>query len=285
MRKLFWCCAVAAVAVAGGLYLAAKPVEHRPFLVVAEAMRVLYEGGARLATGSAPETEVVPADPIEVSADEPETNAQGEVVAIAGEDLPAHIVVEDPTPASAESVHPPLAEPATVPGYSPSARAAQPYPTHMPYCNDDGHSRPGTMPYADDEVGADEASDEGSEDAGSFCDLIFRLVEELYGAVEPTEDEYVCPEDRYHHEHEMVCPHTGRSYPRYAPSPAVPDGEENEEKPESDPYPEKPGKKAPTVPPGEDLEEQDFELPLFELDTMEFRPSDAGLHPFIPGPV
>src|SRR5205809_7477601 len=84
--------------------------------------------------------------------------------------------------------------------------------------------------------------------------------------------------DHYHHQHEQYCPYTGRCYPSDStPSPAVPDtaaDKKSEEKvcPNKDKAEEMPP--APKSSTGEEPKGNAWE---FHLDTMEFRPSDAGL--------
>src|SRR5205823_5211899 len=90
-----------------------------------------------------------------------------------------------------------------------------------------------------------------------------------------------CQEDQNYHHQYPSCPYTGRCYPDPIPSPAVPDVPQ-EKKDEEKSVPEKDkASEMPPSPKGPGAEEQDEESVMeFHLDTMEFRPSDAGLHRF-----
>jgi hypothetical protein len=290
MRKVFWCCTAAAVVAAGSVYLAAKHIDRHP----GEVLTSLIGGGA--ASGScpaAPLEEGVPADPTP-SESSPHTAVPlppQEVVVSTGDKLGSEIAVEEePVPMtsckeSAGGEEIPGASTATIDasslaGYAGMAPMAS-CPTVMPYCPDDeaSHRR---MPYADEE------ECEESADSGSCClemveQAISEAAEAVLGSVLMGTDgeempPYKCPEEEYHRQHSEYCPYTGRSYPsKYVPCPAVPDAEEKKTEDEYKPT-DAPKMKSSS-------EEQEVPPPLTDLDTMEFRPSDAGLQRFIPGPL
>src|SRR5262249_54210634 len=96
-----------------------------------------------------------------------------------------------------------------------------------------------------------------------------------------------CEVDENYHQHYPCCPYTGRCYPSDpTPSPAVPDTPADT-KPEEKVCPKKDKvEEMPPAPKSSGGENQEnHSVPEFRLDTMEFRPSDAGLHRFIPGAV
>src|SRR5262249_14920984 len=94
-----------------------------------------------------------------------------------------------------------------------------------------------------------------------------------------------CQEDEHYHHHYPCCPYTGRCYPEDStPSPAVPDvSEEKKVDKKSSPTKDKEEDQPPARKDSASEESNNNRHPEFRLDTMEFRPSDAGLHRFIPG--
>ena len=94
-----------------------------------------------------------------------------------------------------------------------------------------------------------------------------------------------CQEDEHYHQHYPSCPYTGRSYPEdTTPSPAVPDTpEEKKADKKCSPKKDKTEEMPPPQQSSASEEPKNEHRSEFHLDTMEFRPSDAGLHRFIPG--
>ena len=171
-------------------------------------------------------------------------------------------------------------------------------PTKMPYCDDHSVVSQFHMPYAEDE----ESSEEESEVWGLLRAAAREAAEEAIKSPEklpvmPTEitDQEKLPvmpgeineeentprysdppqypkggddamdQNRHYHDHDMVCPYSGHSCPLPAVSPAAP---------------ESPMQKKEPMDAGEEQE-----LPHRKLDTMEFRPSDAGFQRFTPKPL
>jgi hypothetical protein len=294
MRKVFWCCTAAAIVAAGSVYLAAKHIDRNP----GEVLASLIGGG--VASGSCPATpsgEPMPADPTPADP-APHTAVPlpcpREVVVSTGDKLGTEIAVEEgagPMTSCVEShmagEEMPPASMATIDmsgssaceGSAPMASC----PTVMPYCPDEkATSR--RMPYADEEE-----CEESADDMAGWLEMAEQVISGVAEAVlsdafsgtdgEEMPQPYKCPEEEYHRQHSEYCPYTGRSYPStYVPCPAVPDPEEQK----TDEGEQKP-KDAPKM--KSSRKEQELPPPLTDLDTMEFRPSDAGLQRFIPGPL
>jgi hypothetical protein len=301
MRKLFWSCAAVAVAAAGTVYLAAKHVDQHPYAVMGQTVRSMC--GTEHETGAAPAGETtVPAEPTpsvpsSLGAAEP----AHEVVAVAGPSLPCHITVgESDSAGSMSSTGSSSGDANVLTGYTVPAPSSPSGPLVMPYCCDESHA-PQHMPYADEESCEPSESSCADEPMGLFQflkDLLIKVsVEPMTVDPMPADSEPMgstlpegfpsgkCEEDDHYHQHCPVCPYTGRCYPEEtAPSPAVPDlpEEKNVDKkssPKKDTSEET--SPAPKHPAG--AEPRDNHQAEFHLDTMEFRPSDAGLHRFIPG--
>ncbi len=265
MRKLFWCCAAAAVAAAGTVYLAAKHVEQHPYAVLGQTVLSVCGGGcASGAAGGGQGESVVPAEPAPVGgspfsstsvAPGPMPGTEpSQVVAIAEPTLPGHIVVSEGPTSDCYSGEP--AAGCTMPSVAGCPEAVRtPVPAVMPYCTEDSGRASEKMPYADEEsCESPTTTDQPLPECEKEC---------------PHD---VCPGHGHHHGGGTVCPFTGRSYPDTKPCPAVPDVD--------DPQAER--KDRPETKKGIESEE-DEEAPHMQLDTMEYRPSDAGLHRFIPG--
>jgi len=171
----------------------------------------------------------------------------------------------------------------------------------MPYCRDDSRA-PQHMPYADEESCEETEPSCADESKGLFQFLMDLLsikvsvepmtVEPMPAGTQPMDSPLPegapsgkCEEDDHYHQHYPSCPYTGRCYPEDAtPSPAVPDlPEEKKADTKSSPKKEKTEEMPPAPQSSTGEEQKDNHQAEFHLDTMEFRPSDAGLHRFIPG--
>ncbi len=172
----------------------------------------------------------------------------------------------------------------------------------MPYCCDDSRP-PQHMPYADEE-NCEQRDEQSCIDVSKN---LYQILMDLFGcqvSAEPMTVEPMpagsepmgsalpdgfpsgkCQEDEHYHQHYPSCPYTGRSYPEDAtPSPAVPDTpEEKKANEKCSPKKEKTEEMPPPQQSSASEEPKNDRFPEIHLDTMEFRPSDAGLHRFIPG--
>jgi hypothetical protein len=287
MKKLFWCGVGVAVAAASCVYLASRHVENPPFALVGQMIMKLG-GEEEAASGAGGASEAIPDDPEPTPVGVEGNTGPMQVVAV---DMgqPGFIIVEDPECKPAEQL-------ANMPQADLAAPPPPTLPTPpmvMPYCYDDVASSGTRMPYADE----DDGTEEESEPVGDIWDLLRRIAAEANAAVnteklpvaprevndETTPDEATnsgdrCPEDEDYHRHHPTCPYTGRSYPLPAICPPAPETppEENNNTPK---YHKS------MKPIGEEesgAEEQEY--PYHKLDTMEFRPSDAGFEHFVPGP-
>ena len=307
MRKLFWSCAAVAVAAAGTVYLAAKHVDQHPYAVMGQTVRAmcgaeLEHGSASPAGESAVPAEPAPADPSLHGASTPP--AHGQIVAVAESSLPNHIVVGEGdagSPMSSTGSSPAettKVDPDALPGCAPMQPSC---PLVMPYCCDES-CPPKRMPYADEEC-CERGDEQGcEEESKGFIETLIGFFWNMVPVEQkadpmPAGSEPMAPpdkdlswpfstpqEDEHYHDHYPSCPYTGRTYdPNPMPSPAVPDvpqEKKGEEKvcPKKDKVEEPPPQKSSTP-----EEQEEMSVPEFHLDTMEFRPSDAGLHRFIPG--
>jgi hypothetical protein len=307
MRKLFWSCAAVAVAAAGTVYLAAKHVDQHPYAVMGQTVRAMC-GAEHDTPGPTGESTVpaepAPADPLVTGAST--APVRGQIVAVAESSLPDHITVREGdagTPISSTGSSPAdmtKIDADAMPSCGPMKASC---PLVMPYCSDDS-CPPKRMPYADEES-CERSEEQGcEEESKGFFEMLMGFFWNL-GPIEPKTDPMPagsepmgpsdkglspfgkCQEDEHYHDHYPCCPYTGRCYPydpNPTPSPAVPDVPE-QKKPAEKCSPKK--DKAEKLPPPQKssvLEEQEqTSVSEFHLDTMEFRPSDAGLHRFIPG--
>jgi len=293
MRKLFWCSVAVAVSTACGVYLASKSVEHSPVAAIGDALR--NPGGEEPSTADRATVEEGGALPVAVPVEEPEagTATTPKVVAVADPSAPGHIVIEGegmiatgmvPTPAV------PLS------GSTVGTQPPAPAPSLMPYCSEGDEPGLGKMPYA---AGEESESRTGPVLQNGVWELLRQAAREaasepMSGADESVpanqeeekQDEAVCPEDQQHHD--VVCPYTGRSYPEYRvcpPAPVPPDEAKPKDNntPTKEPRRSESRKTSPQV--DDDLTDSvDSTWPIFSLDTMEFRPSDAGFQPLLPRP-
>jgi hypothetical protein len=289
MRKLFWCSVGVAVAAAGSVYLASKSVEQSPAVLVGQALvnaagEDALGGGLKVAGAHVglpePPTAVEMIDtPVE------EVPQPSEVVAVAHPSTPGHISIEGEGVSAAFA---PVLLQANVVQTPPA-----PAPALMPYCGDDEEGGPRRMPYASEEEECECPQPQTAKE-GEAWELLRRAAREAAEELplaeqEPGEEaQDLCPDNTSrgtpgHHDHDMVCPYTGQSYPRYPVCPSAPEAPE-EMKPKKDNN----EKKTPTLresrkttPPEVDVEQS---WPTFRIDTMEFRPSDAGFQPILPRP-
>jgi hypothetical protein len=287
MKKIFWCSVAVAVAAAGSVYLASRPVESYSLTRAGHALASLggeESAGGEEAAPPVPVPAAVPGLPTvgsEETAAGSATAVVSETVAVAEGPLQGHIIIDE----GESLVLPSSTDFAT---QTPeSTLAAQAAPPVMPYCPDDSEACNRRMPMAEeDESGEEEAevwellrraAKEANEEGGAPEKLPVTPAEvenQDGGDEESSGSKHEQYQDSYHHhhDHECVCPYTGRSYPLPPISPSAPEPSEpkkgNNIKPES----------------MDDGEEQEA-LPIHKLDTMEFRPSDAGFQPFTPRPI
>ena len=300
MRKVFWCCTAAAILAAGSVYLAAKHIDRNPY----ETMASLIGGGA--ATGSCPATAGdggIPADPTpaDLSPQSAVPLPPQDVVVRTDGKLAGEIAVDEGSSPMASSREYAVKECTVVGGEempaectatidmgsligSATSSAQTPCPPVMPYCPDDA-AADRRMPYADEEQ-----CEEPAEDSLSWLEMVWQAMYATAEAVEATPvmsetdgeetQPYRCPEDEYHRQHSQYCPYTGRCYePSYVPSPAVPDPAEKKDEDGANKIEDEAPKTKGSN------EEQALPPPLTDLDTMEFRPSDAGFDRLIPDPL
>ena len=310
MRKLFWSCAAITVVAAGTVYLAAKHVEQKPYEPAGQTMASWFGLPPAGASETDPVEGGVPA-PTPVEIKEPHAALcpnVGEVVAVAEGTLPGHIAIGEPVGSTCQAPMPGAAGECVGPAdgaitpcqgeaiaaplgcMSMGADASPSCPRTMPYCADDVDCSKSHMPYADEE--------QCEEKACSLFDMMVGCCQAIAAGMsvapceqpmdpaetnnnaEPIEPMPTGQDDgaSYHNYHNDMhcpyCPYTGRCYPDAAPSPAVPDAAEDKKADDKEPAKKssKPEKKASL-------------WKGFLIDTMEFRPSDAGLNPFIPGPL
>jgi hypothetical protein len=322
MRKVFWCCVAAAVAAAGTVYLAAKHVDQHPYAVMSQAVVSFCGKMGPTGAPVAPEPSngLVPAEPAPVEmtptgAATPKGESASPVVAISGPELVGHIDLSTCQPSDVCAT---IDYPATVDAQCLPA-AGKPTPEAMPYCSDDA-TAPRQMPYAEEKKTGEDVSCTQSEEF-DYCPAVvgteetceenscpwhcgwsvFRHVwnllqssqidsdpadvsEEGTSEAESSTDDAIDHEyhDYHHgcHGQQQYCPYTGRCYPSMNPSPAVPDVPATEKKDQTEEAP----KKSPnaTMPPAPEEQENGALLPPPRIDTMECRPSDAGLDGLIP---
>ena len=285
MRKVFWCCTAAAVLAAGSVYLAAKHIDRHPY----EALASILGGAA--ASGSCPANPSEEPPPAEPTPVDPSPSAEAPTmtgtVVVRSEDNPiSDITVGEgsvPMPTCKDSAE---AGTATIDASSLSGSVGTapktPCPTIMPYCPDDSEASNRRMPYADEE--------QCEESCESFIGIWLGMVEQMsnemaLSAEEPRDAAPAgeempagkCQEDQHYHQQYPSCPYTGRCYPpTYVPCPSVPDAEQKK----TDDSDKKSDAEMPKMKGA--TEEQELPPPLTDLDTMEFRPSDAGLHALHP---
>lgn len=319
MRKVFWCCTAAAVLAAGSVYLAAKHIDRHPY----EALGSIIGGAASGSCPSTPSEEPLPPEPTQVDpSPAAEAPAMTGTVVVRGEDNPTYdfAIGESSVPmptcqdsAAGEEIKAKggtaTSDASSLPG-SVGMAPMNPCPTIMPYCPDDSEAGSRRMPYADEEQ-CEESCESligiwlgivEHEQLSSDAEMPMSTEEPMDAA--PAGEEMPannCSEDHHYHQQYPSCPYTGRCYPpTYVPCPSVPDPEPK--KTDSD---KKAGEKYDSNAIGDRLdgtekekepvrempkmkgasEEQELPPPLTDLDTMEFRPSDAGLQRFIPGPL
>jgi len=280
MRKLFWCSVAVAVSTACGLYLASKSVDHSPVAAIGDALR--NPGGEEAASASRGTVEEGGALPVAVPVEGtalPEATEPSPVVAVADPSAPGHILIAEEGMTAIGMVPTPCMP---LSGSTVGTQPPAPAPSLMPYCNDNDEPGLGKMPYAGTEE-SEPGSAAAVEDPYEPLRQAAResVTDPMSGA-----DEAVCPEDQGHHE--VVCPYTGRSYPEYrvcppAPEPANDAEPKNNNTPLKESHRSESKKVSPPV--DETLKgSDDSTWPIFSLDTMEFRPSDAGFQPMQPHP-
>ncbi len=281
MKKIFWCSVAVAVAAASSVYLASRHVEEYSFKTVGHAIAALgSEESASNSGESAPVPEPIPATGLPVvTPSAPEAMAPdagtAQVVARLDGAAQGQITIDESNPISDFAI----SSPSTLPKIGETVQSFPVPPSKMPYCQDDTEVSQVHMPYADDEdTGEEEAEVWGllRQAAREATEETTRTPEKLpLAPKEINEQEKVeeeqqqsganrmdqCP-SQYHHE--QVCPYSGHSCPLPQVCPSAP---------------ETPVKKKEPMDAGEEQEP-----PHRNLDTMEFRPSDAGFQHFVPGP-
>ena len=275
MKKLFWCSVAVAVAAAGSVYLASRHVESCSLTSVGHAMAALGgEESSSSGTGTdAPQVpEPAPVGVLPAVGSEDATSVAtppaSEPVPLAAGPAEGRIIIEEP-----ESF--PLPMPSDF--ATQTASDVQAEPLVMPFCPDDTHVCNPRMPMADEDEGGEEEAEAWEmlrQAARESAEETIKSPEKLPITPQEVEqpgagEEY---QDYHHHHHEMICPYTGRSYDLPKICPPAPEPSE----------PEKQGNNTKKDNMG-DIEEQE-PLPHQKLDTMEFRPSDAGFQHFVPGP-
>lgn len=249
MRKLFWCSVVVAVSAGCGVYLASKTFERTPSVALGKTLTAL---GGEEASSVEPEALGLP---VAVPVDE-------KVIAVADPSTPGHIFIEgEPTADVTTTVALPVTGPAT------AVQPTAPPANQMPYASDDEDGGLQKMPYAAEEE-SEPRADAGQVEAWQLLEQAARAAVSDPMA---TADQEACP-GHSNYDHGPVCPYTGRSCPEYRISPAAPQPEDAEPKPEGSPKQEPQHSASKKVP----AAEVKSEWPTFGLDTMEFRPSDAG---------
>jgi hypothetical protein len=261
--------------------------------------------------------ECVPDDPQPIAAEpasQPEAMiARNETTKDAEEAAPIVIHEDDPMPReNAVQAPPSTIDFAGLNGQELPANAA---PLVMPYCQDDGEATvtPPVMPYADADDAkparavakkkAGGAGEESEDDAfkawkgllkptsdRNFNEKYYKRAWDLDPHSDPAEElpypaeeeepqaEPKCQEDSHRHEHysgcpRVTCPYTGKSYPATLPAKKRGQEESSEEPPTS-------SNKSSHGKSGKN------ETPRTQgVDTMEYRPSDAGLNEYGPGPI
>ncbi len=271
--------------------IAMQPVTGLATMVVQATHHYLTPQETATVAGST--EECIPADPQPVAPEPAVEVVEG--VVLDGpvqqvEQGPDPIVINEEEPASRVEEAEPPSSTIDLPGLPDGI-----CPMVMPYCTDDEPMSKPSMPYADSEAekpaaGGDESDDKvfkawmnlfeasGRESKSEPAEQLPAPTEEPSIRSDEPQAEPKCQEDSHLHEHYSGCPHTycpytGKSYP--SDTAATKSGkEENSEEPA--PAPKKHGKK------GKDKET----CPHTEgVDTMEYRPSDGGLHEYGPSPL
>jgi hypothetical protein len=300
MRKLIWCCSVAAVLAAGGFLSLAYYACCCPDSLIGRAMQVIAEASVALqpltgltslamranqahaAVQEAPPPleECIPADPQPVAlepAQEPEKGIEQAAPGAEKEFVEAAPIVigdDDPMPREGEAVV--VSAPLEADAMQKQEIPPKDCPIVMPYCRDedDEATPPPVMPHT--ETGEEseqtvfkawmELFTEGKTNQDSKEDTS-AAVEQLPSPLEEgLQAEPKCQEDSHLHEHYPGCPRTTSPYRSKGKE------ESSEEPPHSS--------KKPSLP--KDKEER----PRTKgVDTMEYRPSDAGLDEYGPAQV
>lgn len=285
MRKLFWCSLVVAAAAAGSVYLACRHVERTPFAAMGQGLMMLG-GEEASSSGSGEPVPTLPEEPAPVPADVlggeiPPAPPSSDIVGVADMSLSGHILIQEadaPEPGNAQGVVAVSGQTESVVVLTPAAQTS-PAPAVMPYAREGSREADVRMPYADE--------DEYTQETGAG-NVLEPVQEETKGTEEPTPmpdstemnaaEPQTCPEAHDYHRQHQSCPYTGRCYPSYPISPAAPEVKEekksNNEKPRL--YESKKMTEEPTP--------EQAGLRDLRLDTMEFRPSDAGFQPFVTRP-
>jgi hypothetical protein len=315
MRKAIWCCSAAGVMSAAGFLSLAYYACRCPDSLVGRSMQLIAEaslamqpldGLTSLAMHSSQANtsvceaagaveECIPDDPQPIAPEPKEPLVIEEVNEIEVEAAPIVIGEEEPTPR--EEATPFIPGPINFNGPATDQAEIQApevpskgCPIVMPYCQDDGAQLipPPRMPGAEagdkpasansEETGFKEwlkLFDEGKQDKSPTSEELPAPVED-----EAPQAELKCQEDSHLHEHypgcpRVTCPYIGKSYPSRTP----PRKSGTEEASEEPPQEEKESHRRKVGKPKEE------ELPVPNVDTMEYRKSDAGLNEYGPGPL
>lgn len=294
MRKVIWCCSVAGVLSAVGFLSLAYYACRCPDSLVGRSMQVIAEasvamqplnGITSLARHSSQtntadsETagsveECIPDDPQPIA---PEPT--GKVVTLDKIEVEAApIVIGEEESMPREEAAPVVVAP--LDGSKPKG-----CPIIMPYCQDDG-DKPIVLGTGDEKSSSEDAEgatfkewmklfNTSKKDKSSPTEELPAPVEEPEPQAEPK-----CQEDIHLHEHypgcpRVTCPYTGKSERSCTPVRKSGTEEASEEPPHEK-------KKLPRLKVGKTGED---ELPAPNVDTMEYRKSDAGLNEYGPGPL
>ncbi len=278
MKKIFWCSVAVAVAAASSVYLASRHVEEYSFKAVGHAIASLGGDASKGAAAGQDDGTVVP-EPIPTGLpafvpDEPMSPATTPTPIVADGSVQGRIIIDEADPIADFPI-------------TTTVTATQVYvqttPAKMPYCEDDTTTTTASqrrMPYAEDEDGAEEeaevwgllrqAAREATEEASKTPEKLPVMPKEVEEQEKAPEEQssganmYTPNENSGYHQHDQVCPYSGHSCPREQICPPAPEVPVEKKEPMGS------------------AEEQ--EPPHQQLDTMEFRPSDAGFQHFVPRP-
>ncbi|GEM_PF-4781573 len=294
MRKLIWCCLAAAVLMAGSFLSLAYYACRCPDSVVGRSMQVIAEASIALqplngltslaaranqayaaaAHETTPPNEVcIPDEPQPVAPELVQEPGEGIRPATPGTEREfaeaAPIVIDEDDPMPRETADPVVAAPIEVAEIQKQEIPLKGCPVVMPYCRDEDDEAvpPPAMPRTETGEESEESVfkawielfKEGKENKKDKSSVVEQLPSP---AEEEPQAEPKCQEDSHLHEHYPGCPRTTCPY-------------RSKGKEESSEEPPHPSKKL--------HKEEDPRTK--GVDTMEYRPSDAGLDEYGPGPV
>lgn len=285
MRKVIWCCAVAGVLSASSFLSLAYYACRYPDSLVGRSMQAVAEAslvtqpvsgltalvlhGSQANGSTAGDVEeCIPEDPQPVAPERKEEVVIQTCIEIEEEVAPIVLGKEEPMPRD---------EPAPVVVDPIEDKAAQGCLVAMPYCQDDEDKAP-VMPGADGEEAEKEAFKEWMKFLNTNKEEKSLTSEELPAPkeIEETQAEPKCQEDSHLHEQYPGCPRVSSPY-RGKSSPVRKSGKEEAS--------EEPPQEIKKSSPGKVGKGKSEELPMPNVDTMEYRKSDGGLNEYGPGPL